>query len=157
MNRTFTVISLHFADFCIYDWVSWFTVKLIPVLPSLTAEMLQIVTLNTDCNAYQVMYVALPKWLKMKMQGHLLWRFFEWWKTSTILSFLLIQSFLCSVEALSSVFKQMTLQRQQEITAVLVDYMKLNHGLGRFFIGDIPHLKTMKFVLMNRINVFNFS
>ncbi len=68
-------------------------------------------------------------------------------KLAPSLASFLIQSFLCSVEALSSVFKQMTSQRQQEITAVLVDYMKLNHGLGRFFIGDIPHLKTMKFVL----------
>jgi hypothetical protein len=61
MNRTFTIISLHFADFLSYDWVSWFTVKLVPLLPSLTAEMLQTATSNTDCNAYHVMYVALPK------------------------------------------------------------------------------------------------
>ncbi len=61
--------------------------------------------------------------------------------------YLLFRSLHCSVGALSSVFEQMTSLRQQEITAVLVDYMKLNHGLGRFFIGDIPHLKTMKFVL----------
>lgn len=60
MNRTFTIISLHFADFVTSDWVSWFAVKLIPVLPSLTAEMLQTATLSTDCSEYHIMYVALP-------------------------------------------------------------------------------------------------
>lgn len=63
MNRTFTIISLHFADFVTIDWVSWFTVKLIPLLPSLTAEMLQTATLNTDCNEYHVMYVLLSKFM----------------------------------------------------------------------------------------------
>ncbi len=50
----------------------------------------------------------------------------------SIASFLIHFCFF-SVEALSSIFNQMTLQRQKEITVVLVDYMKLNHGLGRFF------------------------
>ncbi|KTF74348.1 hypothetical protein cypCar_00039719 [Cyprinus carpio] len=59
MNRTFTIISLHFADFLSHDWLSWFTVKLVPLLPSLTAEMLHTVTSNTDCNAYHVMYAHL--------------------------------------------------------------------------------------------------
>ncbi|XP_042571974.1 uncharacterized protein LOC109071419 [Cyprinus carpio] len=59
MNRTFTIISLHFADFLSHDWLSWFTVKLVPLLPSLTAEMLHTVTSNTDCNAYHVIVVAL--------------------------------------------------------------------------------------------------
>ncbi|KAF4094545.1 hypothetical protein G5714_024741 [Onychostoma macrolepis] len=75
MNRTFTIISLDFAGFLSHDWVSWFTVKLVPLLPSLTAEMLQTVTSNTDCNAYHII-----------------------------------------VGALSSVFEQMTLLRQQELT-----------------------------------------
>ncbi|KAK2909588.1 hypothetical protein Q8A67_005425 [Cirrhinus molitorella] len=83
MNRTFTIISLHFADFLSHDWVSWFTVKLVPLLPSLTAEMLQTVTANTDCNAYHVI-----------------------------------------VGALSSVFDQMTSLRQQELTPVMVFYLK---------------------------------
>ncbi|XP_016384354.1 uncharacterized protein LOC107721013 [Sinocyclocheilus rhinocerous] len=59
MNRTFTIISLHFTDFVTDDWVSWFTVKLIPLIPSLTAEMLQTATLNTDCNEYHVIVGAL--------------------------------------------------------------------------------------------------
>ncbi|XP_043101619.1 uncharacterized protein LOC122349577 [Puntigrus tetrazona] len=67
MNRTFTIISLHFADFGTEDWVSWFTVKLIHLLPSLTAEMLQTATLNTDCNEYHLIVGALSapltRWL----------------------------------------------------------------------------------------------
>ncbi|RXN29932.1 putative threonine-rich GPI-anchored glyco isoform X2 [Labeo rohita] len=86
MNRTFTIISLHFADFLSYDWVSWFTVKLVPLLPSLTAAMLQTVTANTDCNAYHVI-----------------------------------------VGALSSVFGQMTSLRQQELTQVMLGYLKQHH------------------------------
>ncbi|RXN29931.1 putative threonine-rich GPI-anchored glyco isoform X2 [Labeo rohita] len=86
MNRTFAIISLHFADFLSYDWVSWFTVKLVPLLPSLTAEMLQTVTANTDCNAYHVI-----------------------------------------VGALSSVFGQMTSLRQQELTQVMLGYLKQHH------------------------------
>ena len=63
MNRTFTIISLHFAEFATDDWASWFTVKLMPLLPSLTAEMLQTATVHTDCNGYHIMYVALPSFV----------------------------------------------------------------------------------------------
>jgi hypothetical protein len=59
MNRVFAVIGPHFEDFGSHDWVSWFTVKLIPLLPSLTPEMLQTATSYADCNAYHVTYVAL--------------------------------------------------------------------------------------------------
>ncbi|XP_043110214.1 mucin-5AC-like [Puntigrus tetrazona] len=86
MNRTFTIISLHFADFGTEDWVSWFTVKLIHLLPSLTAEMLQTAALNTDCSDFDII-----------------------------------------VRALSRVFDQMTLLRQQELSAVLFGYLKLNN------------------------------
>lgn len=58
MNRTFEIISLHFADFVMDDWISWFMIKLRVLLPSLTAEMLQTVTSDTDCGAYHVMYVT---------------------------------------------------------------------------------------------------
>jgi len=34
-------------------------VKLTPLLPSLTAEMLQTAASDADCDAYHVMYVAL--------------------------------------------------------------------------------------------------
>ena len=63
MNRTFTIISLHFAEFATDDWASWFTVKLTPLLPSWTAEMLQTATVHTDCNGYHIMYVALPSFV----------------------------------------------------------------------------------------------
>ncbi|XP_068072283.1 uncharacterized protein isoform X1 [Danio rerio] len=59
MNGTFQIIRLYFAEFTSYDWISWFTLKLSPVLSSLTAEMLQTVTSYTDCNAYHIMYVTL--------------------------------------------------------------------------------------------------
>ncbi|KAL0153448.1 hypothetical protein M9458_051252, partial [Cirrhinus mrigala] len=58
-NRTFAVISLHFADFATDDWVSWFTVKLTLLLPSLTAEMLQTATSYTDCSEYHIIVGAL--------------------------------------------------------------------------------------------------
>ncbi|KAK9954011.1 hypothetical protein ABG768_016122 [Culter alburnus] len=89
MNRAFAILSLHFEDFESHDWVSWFTVKLVPLLPSLTAEMLQRVTSYTDCNAYHVI-----------------------------------------VGALSSVFEQMTSLRQQELTPVLLGYLKQNRASG---------------------------
>ncbi|KAK9954029.1 hypothetical protein ABG768_016140 [Culter alburnus] len=90
MNRTFAILSLHFEDFESHDWVSWFTVKLVPLLPSLTAEMLQRVTSYTDCDAYHVI-----------------------------------------VGALSSVFEQMTSLRQQELTPVLLGYLKQRRASGR--------------------------
>ncbi|KAK9954015.1 hypothetical protein ABG768_016126 [Culter alburnus] len=90
MNRAFAILSLHFEDFESHDWVSWFTVKLLPLLPSLTAEMLQRVTSYTDCDAYHVI-----------------------------------------VGALSSVFEQMTSLRQQELTPVLLGYLKQRRASGR--------------------------
>ncbi|RXN19229.1 hypothetical protein ROHU_007324 [Labeo rohita] len=101
MNRTFTIISLHFADFLSYDWASWFTVKLVPLLPSLTAEMLQTVTANPDCNAYHVHVRSAPQ-MAGSSCGHL-------------------------VGALSSVFGQMTSLRQQELTQVMLGYLKQHH------------------------------
>ncbi|XP_073792220.1 uncharacterized protein [Danio rerio] len=89
MNGTFQIIRLYFAEFTSYDWISWFTLKLSPVLPSLTAEMLQTVTSYTDCNAYHII-----------------------------------------VGALSSHFEQMTSLRQQELTAVLLGYLKQSQASG---------------------------
>ncbi|XP_051748191.1 uncharacterized protein LOC127511420 [Ctenopharyngodon idella] len=61
MYRVFAIISLHFGDFEIRDWVSWFTVKLTPLLPSLTAEMLQTAASDADCDAYHVIVGALSR------------------------------------------------------------------------------------------------
>lgn len=55
MSRTFQIISVEFPQFKTSDWIEWFDVKLISVLPSITAEMLVITISNTDCTNYQVM------------------------------------------------------------------------------------------------------
>lgn len=55
MNRTFSVIRAHFPDFSRAEWSDWFQWKLVPLLPSLTAEMLTIATSEVDCDVYQVM------------------------------------------------------------------------------------------------------
>lgn len=55
MNRTFKIIQVRFQDFKAPDWVAWFTVKLIPILPSFTAEMLVTVTAEVNCTNYHVM------------------------------------------------------------------------------------------------------
>ena len=54
MNRTFQVISVHFPQFEASAWIAWFQVKLIPVLPSFTAEMLTLTTAQANCTNYQV-------------------------------------------------------------------------------------------------------
>lgn len=55
MNRTFTIIDSKIRKFDTPDWVGWFTVKLIPILPSFTAEMLVTVTADINCTNYHVM------------------------------------------------------------------------------------------------------
>lgn len=57
MNRTFTIIREEFRRFEAPDWVVWFTVKLIPILPSFTAEMLVTVAAEINCTNYHVMWV----------------------------------------------------------------------------------------------------
>ncbi|XP_037399253.1 uncharacterized protein LOC119264709 [Pygocentrus nattereri] len=83
MNRTFSVISAHFPDFSRAEWSDWFQWNLVPLLPSLTAEMLTMATSEVDCDIYQEI-----------------------------------------VKGLDLVFEQMTLIRKQEITVVLVEYLK---------------------------------
>lgn len=55
MNRTFIIIRSKIQEFEASVWVTWFTVKLIPILPSFTAEMLVTVTANISCTNYHVM------------------------------------------------------------------------------------------------------
>lgn len=55
MNRTFVIIELKVQEFVAHDWEAWFTVKLIPILPSFTAEMLLKVTAGVNCTNYHVM------------------------------------------------------------------------------------------------------
>ncbi|XP_056605313.1 uncharacterized protein LOC130421458 [Triplophysa dalaica] len=113
MNRTFAIISLRFSNFWRKDWVSWFTVKLVPLLPSLTAEMLQKVTLSVDCTGYHVI-----------------------------------------VKVLSSVFDQMTLQRKQEITMVLVDYLKQNYTSASTCGSDTGSLSSWLAVNFGKFSLY---
>lgn len=55
MNRTFVIIAPKLQEFAAPDWEVWFTVKLIPILPSFTAEMLLEVTADVNCTNYHVM------------------------------------------------------------------------------------------------------
>ncbi|KAL1246772.1 hypothetical protein QQF64_034282, partial [Cirrhinus molitorella] len=54
MNRTFEIIEPELKEFVAHDWKVWFTVKLIPILPSFTAEMLLKVTAGISCTNYYV-------------------------------------------------------------------------------------------------------
>ncbi|XP_073724446.1 uncharacterized protein [Misgurnus anguillicaudatus] len=112
MNRTFAIISLHFTQFLREDWVSWFTVKLIPLLPSINAEMLQTATSDRNCIAFQAI-----------------------------------------VEGLSSVFGQMSLERQQELTLVLVDYLKHIGGSGSTCGSDTSSLSAWLDVNFGKFSV----
>ncbi|KAK9954014.1 hypothetical protein ABG768_016125 [Culter alburnus] len=113
MNRAFAILSLHFEDFEIHDWVSWFTVKLVPLLPSLTAEMLQRVTSYTDCDAYHVI-----------------------------------------VGALSSVFEQMTSLRQQELTPVLLGYLKQRRASGSTCSTNSSNLSTCLWACFGKFSIY---
>ncbi|KAI7811186.1 hypothetical protein IRJ41_011471 [Triplophysa rosa] len=59
MNRTFVIIQRVFQEFVTEDWVVWFTVKLTPILPSFTAEMLVTVTADINCTNYRVIVKGL--------------------------------------------------------------------------------------------------
>ncbi|XP_036413703.1 uncharacterized protein LOC118798378 [Colossoma macropomum] len=59
MNRTFKIISIRFSQFETSDWIGWFKVNLISVLPSFTAEMLINATANINCTNYHVIVEAL--------------------------------------------------------------------------------------------------
>ncbi|XP_039537984.1 uncharacterized protein LOC120486187 [Pimephales promelas] len=59
MNRTFIIIRSKIQEFEASVWVTWFTVKLIPILPSFTPEMLVTVTANISCTNYHVIVKGL--------------------------------------------------------------------------------------------------
>ncbi|XP_046905399.1 uncharacterized protein LOC124487258 [Hypomesus transpacificus] len=61
MNRTFVIISPHFPLFERADWLEWFDVKLTPILPSVTAEMLTNATSSVNCTNYQVIVRGMSK------------------------------------------------------------------------------------------------
>ncbi|RXN08375.1 putative threonine-rich GPI-anchored glyco isoform X2 [Labeo rohita] len=113
MNRVFAVISPHLEGFGSQEWVSWFTVKLIPLLPSLTPEMLQTVTSNADCDAYHVI-----------------------------------------VGALSSVFEQLTSQRQRELAPVLLAYLKQSKASGSTCGSNSSSLSTCLWQCFGRFSIY---
>ncbi|KAL0153446.1 hypothetical protein M9458_051250, partial [Cirrhinus mrigala] len=135
MNRTFAVISLHFADFATDDWVSWFTVKLTLLLPSLTAEMLQTATSYTDCSEYHIMYVALPKFATALNA-----RAFLKQVERVVKIYANEASSLPCVLIFALVFDQMTSLRQQELAPVLLGYLKQRHASGRSSEGGVAAL-----------------
>ena len=55
MKWTFDIISSHFSEFSKAEWIDWFGSKLVPLLPSLTAEMLTITIAEVACATYHVM------------------------------------------------------------------------------------------------------
>ncbi|XP_030575032.1 uncharacterized protein LOC115772790 [Archocentrus centrarchus] len=61
MNKTFTIISPHFAEFTKNDFDIWFHVKLVPVLASFTPAMLQNATTNINCTNYRVIVSGMAK------------------------------------------------------------------------------------------------
>ncbi|XP_052341753.1 uncharacterized protein LOC118373719 [Oncorhynchus keta] len=73
MNQTFNIISLQFPEFKTLDWIAWFEVKLIPILPSFNEVMLTIATSNVNCTNYQVivngMDRAFPEMTQDRREG----------------------------------------------------------------------------------------
>ncbi|XP_045062049.1 uncharacterized protein LOC121539055 [Coregonus clupeaformis] len=61
MNLTFNIISLQFPKFETLDWIAWFEVKLIPILPSFNEVMLTIATSNVTCTNYQVIVKGMDR------------------------------------------------------------------------------------------------
>ncbi|KAG9274749.1 hypothetical protein AMEX_G11798 [Astyanax mexicanus] len=59
MQQTFDIISFHFSEFSIADWNSWFCLRLVPLLPSLTPNMLQTILAKVDCTVYQIIVSGL--------------------------------------------------------------------------------------------------
>ncbi|XP_076839206.1 uncharacterized protein LOC143484396 [Brachyhypopomus gauderio] len=59
MNETFKIISPQFSQFVISNWTDWFTVKLVPLLPSFTAAMFINATSNITCTSYTIIVNSL--------------------------------------------------------------------------------------------------
>ncbi|XP_076839501.1 uncharacterized protein LOC143484583 [Brachyhypopomus gauderio] len=59
MNETFKIISPQFSQFVISNWTEWFTVKLVPLLPSFTAAMFINATSDITCTGYTIIVNSL--------------------------------------------------------------------------------------------------
>ncbi|KAL6491331.1 hypothetical protein MHYP_G00016760 [Metynnis hypsauchen] len=101
MKWTFDIISSHFSKFSKAAWIDWFGCKLVPLLPSLTAEMLTTTIAEVDCATYHVI-----------------------------------------VEGLNMAFEEMTLMTKQEITRVLVEYLKVSQEVDGSGLSCGSHTKS---------------
>ncbi|XP_054909537.1 uncharacterized protein LOC129374880 [Poeciliopsis prolifica] len=61
MNRTYIIVGPSFPEFPEKDLFDWFHVKLVPVLPSFTPQMLQDVITNINCTKYHVIVSGMGK------------------------------------------------------------------------------------------------
>ncbi|XP_035258950.1 uncharacterized protein LOC118219721 isoform X2 [Anguilla anguilla] len=69
MTRTFHIIKMKFPEFEGQDWMLWFHVKLILVLPSIKAEMLSIAISNISCTNYHIIVGGIGK-VSENMESH---------------------------------------------------------------------------------------
>ncbi|XP_043999636.1 uncharacterized protein LOC122846636 [Gambusia affinis] len=61
MNKTYVIIGPDLSEFPEKDLFDWFHVKLVPVLPSFTPQMLQGVITNINCTKYHVIVSGMGK------------------------------------------------------------------------------------------------
>ncbi|XP_043999637.1 uncharacterized protein LOC122846637 [Gambusia affinis] len=61
MNKTYVIIGPVLSEFPEKDLFDWFHVKLVPVLPSFTPQMLQGVITNINCTKYHVIVSGMGK------------------------------------------------------------------------------------------------
>ncbi|KAK1784379.1 hypothetical protein P4O66_016981, partial [Electrophorus voltai] len=59
MNQTFKIISPKFSQFMTSNWTDWLSMKLVPLLPSVTAEIFLNVTSYMNCNNYPIIVNSL--------------------------------------------------------------------------------------------------
>ena len=118
MNSTFNIISPHFLHFTRADWILWFRVKLVPVLPSFSPTMLQNATSNLSCTNYHVVWVIFDEQARLhgtnQSKKKMLWR-------DCVRSFLFC---LCSVSGLARAFPAMSMHTRQGIADNMVGYLR---------------------------------
>lgn len=115
MNRTFAIISLHFLQFNEVDWFSWFHLILTPLLPSFSPMMLKNATANINCTNYHVVWVAFQEQARLHCKKC---------KMLIVDSIRMFISSICSVSGMAKVSPALPMQRQKEITEVLLDFLK---------------------------------
>lgn len=114
MNRTFAIISPQFTIFSKDDWVYWFHLILTPLLPSFSPRMLKNATANINCTNYHVVWVAFQVQARLHCKKC---------KMLIVDSITMFISHVCSVSGMAKASPALPLQRQKEITEVLLDYL----------------------------------